>query len=171
MLIGWRDVPVDNSVLGESVKENEPIIRQVLIQRGPETPDTDAFQRKLYVIRKQAHHALWDKNATAWRDFYVVSMSARTMVYKGMVLAPNLAKFYLDFQNSEFQDGNSAVPSAVLDQYVPVVASGAAVPIPVPQWRDQYSSRQHQLDERTSAQHELESARRRLGEVVAGNRR
>ena len=103
VLIGWRDVPVDNSVLGESVKENEPIIRQVLIQRGPETPDTDAFQRKLYVIRKQAHHALWDKNATAWRDFYVVSMSARTMVYKGMVLAPNLAKFYLDFQNSEFK--------------------------------------------------------------------
>ena len=103
VLIGWRDVPVDNSVLGESVKENEPVVRQVLIQRGPETPDTDAFQRKLYVIRKQAHHALWDKNATAWRDFYVVSMSARTMVYKGMVLAPNLAKFYLDFQNSEFK--------------------------------------------------------------------
>ncbi len=102
VLIGWRDVPVDNSVLGESVKEAEPIIRQVLIQRGPETADTDAFQRKLYVIRKQAHHALWDKNETAWRDFYVVSMSARTMVYKGMVLAPNLAKFYLDFQDPDF---------------------------------------------------------------------
>ena len=103
ILIGWRDVPVDNSVLGESVKENEPIIRQVLIQRGPETSDTDAFQRKLYVIRKQAHHALWDKNATAWQDFYVVSMSARTIVFKGMVLAPNLSKFYLDFQNPDFK--------------------------------------------------------------------
>jgi len=103
VLIGWRDVPVDNSVLGESVNDNEPIIRQVLIQRGPETPDTDAFQRKLYVIRKQAHHALWDKNATAWQDFYVVSMSARTMVYKGMVLAPNLAKYYLDFQDPDFK--------------------------------------------------------------------
>ena len=103
ILIGWRDVPVDNSVLGESVKENEPIIRQVLIQRGPETPDTDAFQRKLYVIRKQAHHALWDKHATAWQDFYVVSMSARTIVFKGMVLAPNLSKFYLDFQDPNFK--------------------------------------------------------------------
>ena len=102
ILIGWRDVPVDNSVLGESVKEAEPIIRQVLIQRGPETPDSEAFQRKLYVIRKQAHHALWDKNATAWRDFYVVSMSAHTMVYKGMVLAPNLSKFYVDFQDPDF---------------------------------------------------------------------
>ena len=103
ILIGWRDVPVDNSVLGESVKENEPIIRQVLIQRGPETSDTDAFQRKLYVIRKQAHHALWDKHATAWQDFYVVSMSARTIVFKGMVLAPNLSKFYLDFQDPNFK--------------------------------------------------------------------
>ena len=103
ILIGWRDVPVDNTVLGESVKENEPIIRQVLIQRGPETLDSNAFQRKLYVIRKQAHHALWDKHATAWQDFYIVSMSARTMVYKGMVLAPNLSKFYLDFQDSNFK--------------------------------------------------------------------
>ncbi|MEC8775318.1 MAG: glutamate synthase central domain-containing protein, partial [Pseudomonadota bacterium] len=68
-----------------------------------ETSDTDAFQRKLYVIRKQAHHALWDKNATAWQDFYVVSMSARTIVFKGMVLAPNLSKFYLDFQDPNFK--------------------------------------------------------------------
>ena len=102
ILIGWRDVPVDDSVLGGSVKENQPIIRQVLIQRGPDSPDTDAFQRKLYVIRKQAHHALWDLNLKAWEDFYIVSMSARTIVFKGMVLAPNLSKFYLDFQDPDF---------------------------------------------------------------------
>ena len=102
ILIGWRDVPVDNSVLGESVRQNEPVIRQVLIQRGPTTPDTDAFQRKLYVLRKQAHHELWDKNQDVWEDFYIVSMSARTIVYKGMVLAPNLSKYYLDFQDPEF---------------------------------------------------------------------
>ncbi|MBT6140123.1 MAG: glutamate synthase large subunit [Rhodospirillaceae bacterium] len=102
VLLGWRDVPVDNSVLGESVKPNEPIIRQVFIQRGPNTPDTDAFERKLYVIRKQAHHALWDKTHASWSDFYIASMSARTIVYKGMVLAPNLAKYYLDFQDPKF---------------------------------------------------------------------
>ncbi len=102
ILIGWRDVPVDNSVLGESVKQNEPVIRQVLIQRGPNTPDTEAFQRKLYVLRKQAHHELWDKNQDVWEDFYIVSMSARTIIYKGMVLAPNLSKYYLDFQDPQF---------------------------------------------------------------------
>ncbi len=102
ILVGWRDVPVDNSVLGESVRENEPVIRQVIIQRGPTTPDTDAFQRKLYVLRKQAHHELWDKNQEVWEDFYIVSMSARTIVFKGMVLAPNLSKYYLDFQDPDF---------------------------------------------------------------------
>ncbi|PIW27738.1 MAG: glutamate synthase large subunit [Rhodospirillales bacterium CG15_BIG_FIL_POST_REV_8_21_14_020_66_15] len=102
VLLGWRDVPTDNSVLGESVKPNEPVIRQVLIQRGPDTPDQDAFERKLYVIRKQAHHALWDKDEGSWQDFYFPSMSSRTIVYKGMVLAPNLARYYVDFQDKDF---------------------------------------------------------------------
>ncbi len=102
VLLGWRDVPTDNSVLGESVKPNEPVIRQVLIQRGPATPDNAAFERKLYVIRKQAHHALWDKDEGSWQDFYFPSMSSATIVYKGMVLAPNLSKYYVDFQDKDF---------------------------------------------------------------------
>ena len=102
LLLGWRDVPTDNSVLGESVKPNEPVIRQVLIQRGPATPDNAAFERKLYVIRKQAHHALWDKDEGSWQDFYFPSMSSATIVYKGMVLAPNLSKYYVDFQDKDF---------------------------------------------------------------------
>ncbi len=102
VLLGWRDVPTDNSVLGESVKPNEPVIKQVLIKRGPNTPDRAAFERKLYVIRKQAHHALWDKDEGSWQDFYFPSMSSATIVYKGMVLAPNLAKYYVDFQDPDF---------------------------------------------------------------------
>ncbi|MDA0997947.1 MAG: glutamate synthase large subunit, partial [Proteobacteria bacterium] len=102
-LLGWRDVPVDNSVLGESVKINEPVIRQVLIGRGDKTPDTEAFQRKLYVIRKQSHHALWDEDETSWQDFYMPSLSARTIVYKGMVLTKSLAKYYKDFQDTDFE--------------------------------------------------------------------
>ncbi len=103
IVLGWRDVPVDNSVLGESVKPNEPVIKQVLIARGPNTPDTAAFDRKLYVIRKQSHHAIWDANDAAWKDFYMPSLSSRTIVYKGMVLAGNLSKYYLDFQDPEFE--------------------------------------------------------------------
>jgi glutamate synthase (NADPH/NADH) large chain len=102
-LLGWRDVPVDNSVLGETVKPNEPVIRQILIGKGPDIKDTAAFERKLYVIRKQAHHAIWDYDTEAWRDFYVPSLAVRTIVFKGMVLAPNLAKYYVDFQDPDFQ--------------------------------------------------------------------
>jgi len=102
-LLGWRDVPVDNSVLGETVKPNEPVIRQILIGKGPDTKDTAAFERKLYVIRKQAHHAIWDYDLDAWKDFYVPSLAVRTIVFKGMVLAPNLGKYYVDFQDSDFK--------------------------------------------------------------------
>ena len=103
VVLGWRDVPVDNSVLGISVLPNEPVIKQVLIGRGPGTTDPDAFDRKLYVIRKQSHHAVWDNNSEAWKDFYMPSLSSRTIVYKGMVLAGNLSKYYLDFQDPDFE--------------------------------------------------------------------
>ena len=102
-ILGWRDVPCDNDVLGKSVKPNEPVIRQVLIVRGDDTENEAAFQRKLYVIRKQIHHAIWDYDQEGWRDFYVASLSTRTIVFKGMLLAQNLAKYFTDFQDSDFQ--------------------------------------------------------------------
>ena len=57
-LLGWRDVPVDDRGLGEGVKASEPVIRQVFVGRGLSTPDVDAFERKLYVIRKSSGHAI-----------------------------------------------------------------------------------------------------------------
>ena len=95
-VLGWRDVPRDNSFLGESVKPNEPVIRQLFVARGPGTASQDAFERKLFVIRKQAHRVVKDRLPGQAEDFYIPSMSSRTIVYKGMVLAPNLNKYYLD---------------------------------------------------------------------------
>ena len=103
LLIGWRDVPVDDVVLGESVKENAPLIRQFFVQKGINCKDEKAFQRKLYVIRKQAHSSLHNKKLADWDDFYIVSLSTRTIIFKGMVLAPNLSKFYVDFQDKDFK--------------------------------------------------------------------
>ena len=102
-LIGWRDVPVDDSVLGETVKNNAPIIRQFFIQKGKNTKTEKEFQRKLYVIRKQSLFLLQKKLQDDCDDFYVVSLSTRTIIFKGMVLAPNLSKFYIDFQNKNFK--------------------------------------------------------------------
>jgi len=99
-LLGWRDVPVDNSCLGESVKPDEPVIRQVFIKKGADTADEAAFERKLFVIRKQVHHVIWDAVADgSHANFYIPSLSARTIVYKGMVLSGNLPKYYLDLND------------------------------------------------------------------------
>ena len=68
VLLGWRDVPTDNSVLGFSVRPVEPIIRQIFIAPGANCPDTAAFERKLFVIRKQVHHAIWDKTSARRRS-------------------------------------------------------------------------------------------------------
>jgi glutamate synthase domain-containing protein 2/glutamate synthase domain-containing protein 1/glutamate synthase domain-containing protein 3 len=98
-LLGWRDVPTNNVVLGESVKPIEPVIRQVFIGRGDNCADVDAFERKLFVIRKQVHHAIWDSGVRDTTHFYIVSLSSRILNYKGMILAENLSTYYPDLQD------------------------------------------------------------------------
>jgi len=99
-LLAWRDVPVDNSTLGESVKAVEPMVRQVFIGRGKKTPDQDAFERKLFVIRKTAEHAIGKLSKGQGKGFYVPSLSSRTIVYKGMLLADQVGKYFRDLQDA-----------------------------------------------------------------------
>ena len=98
-LLGWRDVPVDSSGLGESVKKVEPVVRQVLIGRGKNCADSDAFERKLFVIRKTAEHAIAKLPKNQGEGFYCPSLSCRTIVYKGMLLANQVGTYYLDLQD------------------------------------------------------------------------
>jgi glutamate synthase (NADPH/NADH) large chain len=99
-LLGWRDVPVDSSGLGESVKKVEPVVRQVFIGRGRNCADNDAFERKLFVIRKIVEHAVSGLGRSQGKGFYFPSMSSRTIVYKGMLLANQVGKYYLDLQDT-----------------------------------------------------------------------
>ena len=99
-LLGWRDVPVDSSILGESVRLVEPGVRQVFIGRGENCADTNAFERKLFVIRKTVEHAVNGLPGVQGKGFYVPSMSARTVVYKGMLLANQVGEYYPDLQDS-----------------------------------------------------------------------
>ncbi|MGZ8410490.1 MAG: glutamate synthase subunit alpha, partial [Hyphomicrobium sp.] len=98
-LLGWRDVPTENSVLGYSVRPIEPIMRQVFIARGPACQTQDAFERKLFVIRKVIHHTIWDEQLPQADWFYIASMSSRTLNYKGMILAENLAIYFPDLRD------------------------------------------------------------------------
>ena len=108
-LLGWRDVPVDNSGLGESVKAVEPVVRQVFIGRGKKTADQDAFERKLFVIRKTAEHAIGALPKGQGKGFYIPSMSSRTLVYKGMLLADQVGKYFLDLQDKDLVSAFSLV--------------------------------------------------------------
>ena len=100
-LLGWRDVPVNNNGLGVSVKAAEPVVRQVFIARGKKTADQDAFERKLFVIRKTAEHAVHALPKGQGKGFYVPSMSSRTLVYKGMLLANQVGTYFLDLQDKD----------------------------------------------------------------------
>src|ERR671919_1433721 len=99
IILGWRDVPVDDTGLGASVKKIEPVIRQVFIGRGKGVTVTDALERKLYIIRKAAGHAIQALKLAHGKEFYVPSMSARTVVYKGMLLAHQVGTYYKDLQD------------------------------------------------------------------------
>jgi len=100
VLLGWRDVPVDADMpMSPTVRKTEPVIRQVFIGRGADVIVPDALERKLYVIRKTASAAIQRLKLTHSREYYVPSMSCRTIIYKGLLLADQVGKYYLDLQN------------------------------------------------------------------------
>src|SRR5262249_1722954 len=102
-LLGWRDVPIDNSLLGGTALKVEPVIRQILIGRGESTPDAGALEWKLYVIGKRMEKLIADSSLTQKRFFYVPSLSCRTIVYKGLLLATQISTFYRDLGESDFE--------------------------------------------------------------------
>jgi glutamate synthase (NADPH/NADH) large chain len=108
-VLGWRDVPVQQSALGESIKPDAPVIRQVFIGRGDNAPDTEAFERKLFVIRKQTHTQVRAEHVDQSGMFYIASMSTRTLIYKGMVIAARLAAFYDDLRDERLESAIALV--------------------------------------------------------------
>ncbi|MGC4366709.1 glutamate synthase-related protein [Hydrogenophaga sp. R2] len=101
VLLGWRDVPVNADMpMSPTVREKEPIIRQVFIGRGNDVIVQDALERKLYVIRKTASAAIQRLKLTHSKEYYVVSMSSRTVVYKGLLLADQVGTYFKDLQDA-----------------------------------------------------------------------
>ena len=102
-LVGWRDVPIDTTGLGERVIETMPVIRQAIIAADPALPDQDAFERKILTIRKQTLNtfiALSQQHGLpGLPELYMPSFSTRTLVYKGLLLAPQVGSFYQDLRN------------------------------------------------------------------------
>ena len=97
VLLGWRDVPVNLDMpMSPRVREKEPVIRQIFIGRGNDVIVQDALERKLYVIRKTASAAIQNLNLKHGKEYYVPSMSSRTIIYKGLLLADQVGTYYRD---------------------------------------------------------------------------
>ena len=101
-LLGWRNLPVDNSNIAQAARDVEPVMRQVFIasqstrQTTSQATDQTSFERKLFVIRKRIEHAVRALNITDNAQFYIPSLSSRTIVYKGMLLANEVGIYYTD---------------------------------------------------------------------------
>ncbi len=103
VLLGWRDVPVDRAMpMSPTVRAKEPVIRQIFVGRGADVMVADALERKLYVIRKTASHAIQNLRLKHGREYFVPSMSARTIVYKGLLLCGQVGQYYRDLRDPRF---------------------------------------------------------------------
>ena len=110
-VLGWRDVPSDSSHLGATARAFQPTIRQIFVERSADITDGDVFERKLYVIRRLIEKRVQRSFITGRSQFYICSFSARTVVYKGMLSAPQLQQFFTDLSDPRFASAISMVHS------------------------------------------------------------
>jgi len=109
LLLGWREVPSNNASLGWSVKPTEPVHMQVFIGRGKNVKSEDDFERRLFILRKVISDVVYRKRERRLSGYYLVSLSCRTIVYKGMFLADQLGKYYPDLHEEDFESALALV--------------------------------------------------------------
>jgi glutamate synthase (NADPH/NADH) large chain len=99
VFLGWRDVPCHNEGLADAARATEPLIRQVFIAQGTDVTDQNHFERKLFVIRKRVEHAVRARHLDDGQQFYIPSLSSRTLIYKGLLLAHQVGEYYSDLRD------------------------------------------------------------------------
>jgi glutamate synthase domain-containing protein 1 len=92
-VLGWRDTPVDGDAIGRVARASQPYIQQIFVG-CPDCVDEDTFERKLYIVRKRVEKEIAESDIEDKEFFYMPSLSCRTIVYKGLLLAPQIANFY-----------------------------------------------------------------------------
>jgi len=109
--IGWRDVPVNDAMLGQAAKDTEPVIKNIFLKR-PEGIKTEIeFERKLYLVRKHAESEVRGSSLKQKTFFYITNLSCRTMIYKGLLMPEQLDEFFLDLKNPRMRSAFSLVHS------------------------------------------------------------
>ncbi|WP_136516164.1 glutamate synthase large subunit [Geomonas edaphica] len=108
-VIGWREVPTDNSSLGDTAKAGEPLVRQIFFKRDASCADEDAFNRKLYLVNQRAIHEIRDEEVDPY--WYVASISTRTIVYKGMLMPAQLDQYFPELRDEAVESAIAVVHS------------------------------------------------------------
>ena len=111
VVLGWREVPVDGTKVGQEAAAIRPWMIQILIGKGPDVTNNKEFERKLYVIRKLAEKRIIPLSKELSSDFYIASLSSKTIVYKGMLTPGQLRDFYLDLSDLDFTSALAMVHS------------------------------------------------------------
>lgn len=111
VVLGWREVPVDGTKVGHEAAAIRPWMIQILIGKGPDVTNNKEFERKLYIIRKLAEKRIVPLSKELSSDFYIASLSSKTIVYKGMLTPGQLRDFYLDLSDLDFTSALAMVHS------------------------------------------------------------
>ena len=166
-LMFWREVPVDPHDLGSTARACMPTIYQAFLRRPEDVARGLDFERRLYVCRRTIERAADATPALDGKIFYVCSMSSRTIVYKGMLVATQMRRFYLDLNDAAVGDGARPRALALLHQHHALLGARAPQPLHHPQRRDQHPARQRELDPRARAEPLLAGAGRGPGARAA----
>lgn len=110
-LLGWREVPVNDSVLGEKARIAKPVIEQVFIKRGPGIKDADSFERRLYIIRRQIENTIHKSDIAQKSFFYITNLSSKTFAYKGLLMPSQLNGFFTDLCDRDIESAICLVHS------------------------------------------------------------
>ena len=111
ILLGWRTLPVDNSVIGKSARDTKPVIEQVFIGRNKDIQDPLDFERKLYVIRRQIENIVLGLSLRQSSFFYITNLSSRTFSYKGLLMPHQVEDFFIDLQDERLTSSLALVHS------------------------------------------------------------
>ena len=117
-VIGWRDIPTNHATLGQTALACEPFMRQLFIGRAPECPDQQAFERKLYLIRKRSVQEI--RRSGMDPCWYVSTLSSRTLVYKGMLTTGQLESYYPDLSDPALETALALVHSRFSTNTLPI---------------------------------------------------
>ena len=108
-LCGWRQLPSNDSAIGPTAKSSEPAFQQIFIGKNAALEDLDAFERKLYVIRKRVEHEILKSNIEGKEYFYIPSLSHRTLIYKGMLIGSQVEDMFPDLYDRDVESALALV--------------------------------------------------------------